>query len=245
MEPRSEDPRLGEVAERVLAARAPAGTTTVVAVAGPVAVGKSTLALALAAALGAAGAPAEVVSTDGFLLPTAVLEARGILLRKGFPESYDLAALEAFLAAARTDPVGLPVPEYSHETYDVVAEPTRALGPVAVLVLEGVNALSATTGSADLGVYVHAPDDVVEAWYVERFRALCDRPPPDSFFSRFAGMGARDQEILARHTWQVVNLPNLQEHIAPSRRFADVFVEKGPDHRIARIVDRPGGKVGG
>ncbi|MEI8000126.1 MAG: hypothetical protein WCI50_02140 [Actinomycetes bacterium] len=230
-------PTILDLGERVLAARASPPTPTIVAMAGPVSVGKSTLADGLAAALRGLGLLAEVVSTDGFLLSTAVLVERGLFWRKGFPESYDTDALLDFLDAVRAAPEGLAVPGYSHVTYDVLPEPVRALGPLDVLVLEGVNALSATRGSVDLSVYVHAAADLVEAWYVERFRSLATDPPPGSFFERFVGLGPEGLDDVAHQTWVAVNLPNQREHIGPSRRFADVVVEKAAEHRIARIID--------
>ncbi len=230
---------IGRLADHVVESRGAAVGTgaAVVAMAGPVSVGKSSLAAELAAALADRSLVTEVVSTDGFLHPNAWLTERDLMARKGFPESYDTAALLAFVDAARRAPAGLAVPEYSHVTYDVVPVPERVLGSCDVLVVEGVNALSATQGGVDLAVYVDAAPEVVEAWYVERFLRLCTDPAPDSFFVRFAELD-RDARIdLARWTWRSVNVPNLTEHIGPSRRFAHVVVEKGPDHGIARIVD--------
>jgi type I pantothenate kinase len=108
---------------------------------------------------------------------------------------------------------------------------------VDVLVLEGVNALSSTNGFVDLGVYVDAPDEVVEWWFVERFEAYCANPPADSFYMHFAQMDEDAIERVARAVWQSVNLVNLREHISPSRRYADVIVEKTRDHRVGAIAD--------
>ncbi len=238
-------------AAAVLAARATErlrpGATAVVAVAGPVAVGKSTLAELLAAGVRARGLGAEVVSTDGFLLPGAELAARGLTERKGFPESYDVAALRAFCAAVRdtldrVDPVAVPV--YSHETYDVLPGVHHAVAPTDVVVLEGVNALSATTGCTDLGVYVDAPLGLIEQWYVERFLRLVAAAGAagvtggGSFYDRFTGLAVDAQADIARSVYRSVNLPNLTEHIAPSRDLAEVVVVKGADHEWAEIVDR-------
>lgn len=217
--------------------------TAVVAVAGPVAVGKSTLALAVADALRARGAATEVVSTDGFLYPYAELDARGLIARKGFPESYDVEALRGFLATVRdtlrrTDDVTVPI--YSHETYDVVPDRRRAVPPTDVVVLEGVNALSATTGLVDLGVYVDAPLTLVETWYVERFVHLVAEATPGSFYMRFATLPPGDLVDAALAVYRSINLPNLTEHIGPSRALADVVVEKRADHGIGEIIDRGG-----
>jgi type I pantothenate kinase len=224
------------LADRAVA-RTRSDGAAVLAIAGPVAVGKSTLARILAAALVARGVRAESVSTDGFLFPGAVLTARGLMNHKGFPDSYDVDQLHQFLASARAGAQDIPVPEYSHETYDVVSDGTRALPRVDVLVLEGVNALSSTVGLVDLGVYLHADDDVVEMWFVERFRAYCADPPPGSFYEHFDGLDADAIDSLAHNVWRTVNLVNLRDYIAPSRRFANVIVEKMPDHRVGTIVD--------
>ena len=228
---------IGLLAETVAAVRADAPGAAVVAMAGPVSVGKSHLAGDLAGALAERGLVTEVVSTDGFLRPNAWLVEHDLMTRKGFPESYDTDALLAFVAAARTAPAGLPVPAYSHVTYDVLPEPERTLAACDVLVLEGVNALSATRGAVELAVYVDAEAGLVEQWYVERFLRLCTDPDPGSFFARFAALDADARVDLARWTWRSVNVPNLVEHIGPSRRYAHLVVEKGPDHAIAEIVD--------
>jgi type I pantothenate kinase len=217
--------------------------TAVVAVAGPVAVGKSHLADELAAGLRAGGATAEVVSTDGFLLPFAELDARGLVARKGFPESYDVDALREFLGAVRdtlhrTHDISVPI--YSHETYDILPDERRPVPPLDVVVLEGLNALYATTGLVDLGIYVDAPLPVIETWYVERFLHLVAVATPGSFYTRFSGMGHDDLVDAALAVYRSINLPNLTEFIAPSMDLADVVVEKLPDHAVAQIRDRGG-----
>ena len=227
-----------QVAARA-ATRLRPSVTTVVAVAGPVAVGKSTLAEAVATALRRLGTTAAVVSTDGFLLPTADLTARGLATRKGFPESYDVDALRDFLAAVRDthrrDDVSVPV--YSHETYDIVPGERLAIPPTDTLVLEGLNALYATVGLVDFGVYVDAPLPVIEQWYVDRFVHLCATATPGSFYTQFAGMDRDALESTARSVYRSINLPNLLDHIRPSRLLADVVVEKRADHGLGGITE--------
>ena len=218
-------------------ARARAGATTLVAVTGAVAVGKSTMCEHFASALEAAGSRAAVVSTDGFLYPYAELERRGLMMRKGFPDSYDVPALHAFLAAARNGASDLSAPIYSHETYDIVPDQRQHIGVVDVIVIEGVNALSATAGLVDLGVYIHAEEAVIERWYVERFHRLCEEAAPGSFYAQFAGLDAAQIDAVAQHVWDTINLVNLRDHIEPSRVFADVIVEKLSDHRVGAVVD--------
>jgi type I pantothenate kinase len=217
--------------------RARPGVTTLVAVTGPVAVGKSTLCEQLVAELDADGGAAAVVSTDGFLYPYAELEARGLMMRKGFPDSYDVPALHAFVAAARDGAPDLSAPIYSHESYDIVPDERETIGRVDVLVIEGVNALSATAGLVDLAVYVHADEAVIEGWYRERFHRLCAEATPGSFYAQFAGLDAAQIDAVAQHVWDAINLVNLRDYIEPSRVHADVIVEKLPDHRVGAVVD--------
>ena len=213
-----------------------ANHTTIVAVAGPVAVGKSTLADALADALINDGATVAVVSTDGFLYPYGELAARKLLMHKGFPDSYDVDALQAFLAAVRTGAREVAIPVYSHETYDIAPEP-RIVTRAEFLVLEGVNALGATVGLVDVAVYVHADEMVIEHWYTDRFHHLCAAAEPGSFYAQFAGLDEAQIDALAHQTWTSINLVNLREFIAPSRVHATVIVEKEPDHSIGAIID--------
>jgi type I pantothenate kinase len=217
--------------------RARPGVTTLVAVTGPVAVGKSTLCEQLVAELDADGGAAAVVSTDVFLYPYAELEARGLMMRNGFPDSYDVPALHAFAAAARDGAPDLSAPIYSHETYDIVPDEREKIGRVDVLVIEGVNALSATAGLVDLAVYVHADEAVIEGWYRERFHRLCAEATPGSFYAQFAGLDAAQIDAVAQHVWDAINLVNLRDYIEPSRVHADVIVEKLPDHRVGAVVD--------
>jgi len=234
-----DDPVIDAPAElaRRAQARSRPGATTLVAVTGAVAVGKSTLCEQLATALAADGTAAAVVSTDGFLYSYAELEARGLMMRKGFPESYDVPSLHAFVAAARDGVPDLSAPIYSHETYDIVPDEREPIGRVDVLVIEGVNALSATAGLVDLAVYVHAEEAVIERWYVERFHRLCAEATPGSFYSQFAGLDPAQIDGVAQHVWDTINLVNLREYIEPSRAYADVVVEKLPDHRVGAVVD--------
>jgi type I pantothenate kinase len=218
-------------------ARARAGEVTLVAVTGAVAVGKSTMCEQFAAALDAAGSAAAVVSTDGFLYPYAELEARGLMLRKGFPDSYDVGALQSFIAAARDGAPDLSAPIYSHETYDIVPDRRQHIGVADVIVIEGVNALSATASLVDLGVYLHADEAVIERWYIERFHRLCEEATPGSFYAQFAGLDAAQIDGVAQHVWDTINLVNLRDYIEPSRVYADVIVEKLPDHRVGAVVD--------
>jgi type I pantothenate kinase len=212
----------------------------VVGIAGAVASGKSTLAEAVRRRAAAAGTSAHVVSTDGFLLPNAVLSTRGLLMRKGFPESYDVAGLEAFVDAVHAAATDVPVPQYSHEIYDVVPGEPMSFRSDSLVVVEGVNTLSALAGRLDVGVYLEADEADLERWYVDRFHELCEEAKSDerSFYRRFVAMAFDDIDALARGTWDAVNLVNLREHIAPSRVLADCVVVKGPDHAVVAVEVR-------
>jgi type I pantothenate kinase len=197
-----------------------------VAITGSVAVGKSTLASTLAAALRARWT-VDVVNTDGFLFPNEVLEARGLMQRKGFPESYDQAALDRFVAALKAGIAPLRVPLYSHVRYDVVEEVQIVDRPDAVI-LEGL--LSIRDG-VDFSIYLDAPERELETWFLERLRTL--REDPRSFLHAYT-----EDELLplAKEVWRTINLVNLREHIAPYRDVARVVVVKSAGHAVERVV---------
>ncbi len=204
----------------------------IVGIGGGVAVGKSTAAEKLVGLVGST--PAEVVTTDAYLLPNAVLEERDLLGEKGFPHSYDNEALDSFLWAVRDGATGLTVPVYDHISYDVLTDIRRPLGSTSLLVVEGVNSLRFAQ-HFDIAVYLHADEVAMEDWYVTRFMRLCDEAPPGSFYENFRGLGTDGREGMARAIWQSVNLVNLREHIAPTRANATVVVEKAADHSVANI----------
>jgi type I pantothenate kinase len=212
-----------------------------IGIAGSVAVGKSTIAEALRAQLaeGPGHPTVAVVPTDGFLLPNAVLDERGIGHRKGFPESYDTDALIGFLGAVR-DGRRATAPVYDHVTYDVLADEEQVVDGVDVVIVEGINALQVDADRYDVAVYVDADEADVVGWFVDRLVGLwtTTRDDPGSFFHPFATTSEDEVRAMARAVWDGVNGPNLHEHIAPSRDQADVIVDKGPGHGIRRIVDR-------
>lgn len=216
---------------RLVAERASVARPLVVGIGGGVAVGKSTAAAAVSELF--APGRVEVVATDGFLLPNAVLVERGILHRKGFPEGYDVEAVEAFLDAVHRGDPEVAVPIYSHVTYDVV-EARRRFIPPDVLVLEGVNALQ-FSDRLDVAVYLNASEDAMEEWYVTRFLELCEAPPPGSFYAQFADLDRDGRRALARDVWRGVNLVNLRECIRPTLNRAHIVVEKRADHSVARV----------
>ena len=177
----------------------------------------------------------EVVSTDGFLFTNAVLAERELLTRKGFPESYDEAAIVAFLGLVRSGAPDLSAPMYSHEAYDVVGE-RRSLGTPDVCIVEGVNVLRFAE-HLDLALYLHADEEHLIAWYSERFVHECTLARDDvtSFYRGWADLSEPDQRALAAQFWAVINHPNLVEHIEPTSARADAIVVKRSDHSVERI----------
>lgn len=228
------------VAARVVASRAALDRPSVVGIAGAVSVGKSTFAAALAAAVVADGWTAEIVSTDGFLYPNDTLAARGLTTHKGFPESYDVAALRRALDALRAGATGVHVPIYSHEIYDVAPGSGRVVVASDVYLLEGCNAIGAARDRLDLAVYLDADEEVLERWFVARFLSLVAeaRGDPSSFYASMVDLAPDDLESLARSTWRSINLVNLRDHIAPTRALADVVVVKGPDHQVREVREQ-------
>lgn len=212
--------------------------STLIGLAGSVAAGKSTLAAQMAERERAAGKTVEVVSTDGFLLPNAVLEARGLLTRKGFPESYDAQAFTAFLDALRN---GQPahVPVYSHQIYDRLPGAQREIPTPDLVILEGINALQPafTEGRLDYRLYLHAEEGDLFRWYRERLVHLRDaaHADPTSYFTRFIKLAHEEWEAYIKTIWETINLPNLHTHILPTKALADEVLVKGADHRIAPL----------
>jgi type I pantothenate kinase len=207
-----------------------------IAIDGSVAVGKSTSARMISDLLDQPpdALTVEIVSTDGFLFPNRVLDARGLTMRKGFPESYDHDALQAFVASVRAGDAKLHAPVYSHETYDVLAAPLTLAAP-DVLVLEGVHAMRLAS-TVDLAVFIDAAEPDIERWYVERFLRL--RASGSAFYAQFASMSDAAATGFARAVWNEINAPNLHEHILPNRDHADVVVTKGPDHAVTSVTLR-------
>jgi type I pantothenate kinase len=216
---------------------------------GSVAVGKSTTARVLRALLArwADHPRVELVTTDGFLRPNAVLQERGLMERKGFPESYDVRRLMRFLDELKRGEREIRAPVYSHVVYDIVEGEEQVLVEPDIVIVEGLNVLQtgASAGADarfvsdwfDFSIYVDADEADIERWYVERFFALREGAFNDetSFFRHFASMSDEELEATARSIWGSINGPNLRENILPSRMRADLVLEKGPDHEVRRV----------
>ena len=218
----------------------PAGATFVVGIAGGVAVGKTTSARRLQSLLGGrvGAGRVERVSTDAFLFSNSELERRRLALRKGFPESYDLASLQQFLAAVRAGASDASAPVYDHRVYDVVAGERHAVGHPDVLLLEGCNVLQAGI-AVDLGIYLDAATSDIRCWFVARFIHLARQAAGDtgSFFAPWSEYGDDQLTTLAESVWDHINEVNLTQHILPTRERADVIVRKDAGHRIVDIVE--------
>lgn len=231
--PASGDPAL--LAE-VLAEFAAPDTTLVIGITGSVAAGKSTISRTIADNLRST-LKIEVVSTDGFLYPNDVLAARGLSLRKGYPETYDLGLLSGALQRARWGAVR--VPGYSYTTHDRAPELDRTITRPDILLVEGLGfSLNANQRSSaallDLLIYVDAQEADLETWFVNRFLDLRRTAETDSrsFYARFRHMSELEAETFAHQVWRGINLPNLRENIAPLREHADFLIAKAADHSI-------------
>lgn len=222
----------------------------IIGLAGSVAVGKSTTARVLQALLcrWPSHPSVALVTTDGFLFPNAVLESRGLMQRKGFPESYDRMALVRFLADVKAGYPEVHAPVYSHQRYDIVPGATQTVRHPDVVIVEGLNVLQAPpAGYAenqlfasdffDYSIYVDADEQLIESWYVERFLRLRDTvfQDPQSYFHRYAGLSEADARGTAADIWARINALNLRENILPTRMRAHLILEKGAGHHIERV----------
>ncbi|MDN3294829.1 type I pantothenate kinase [Streptomyces ficellus] len=238
---------LGDVGER----SSQRGTPFVIGVAGSVAVGKSTVARLLQALL--ARWPehprVELVTTDGFLLPMKELKERGLMSRKGFPESYDRRALTRFVADIKAGKDEVTAPVYSHLIYDIVPGRQLTVRRPDILIVEGLNVLQPAlpgkdgrtrVGLADyfdFSVYVDARPEDIEAWYLNRFRKLRATAfqNPSSYFQKYTQVSEEEALDYARTMWRTINKVNLLENVAPTRGRATLVVRKGPDHKVQRL----------
>ncbi|HEY6531529.1 MAG TPA: hypothetical protein VIY72_04455 [Acidimicrobiales bacterium] len=213
------------------------GASTLVGIGGGVAVGKSHLAAALAARLSNDHDLASVVvASDGFLLPNHELARRGLAARKGYPESYDLEAIDAFLLDVRAGRDVLEVPVYDHLLYDVLDERRRA-DRATVVIFEGVNVLH-FADRLDVGIYLDAAEADMRRWFVERVLRLRTEAAsvPDAYLAPVAHLDDAVVSEFAVGVWDAVNAPNLADHIEPTRTAAEVVVRKGADHSIVDVV---------
>lgn len=226
----------------------------ILGVAGSVAVGKSTTARVLRALL--ARWPdhprVDLITTDGFLLPNRELEARGIMNRKGFPESFDTARLLNFLADVKSGRERVEAPVYSHFHYDILPGQTAVVERPDILIVEGLNVLQPARlprdGKAipfvsdffDFSIYIDADPRIIEEWYVARFMRLRTTAfrDPGAYFHRYASLSPEAAQARAMEIWRTINLKNLEENILPTRQRASLILRKGSDHRVESVALR-------
>lgn len=237
---------LVSVVESAFLGRPAASVPYIIGIAGSVAVGKSTFARLLQAVLARwPDCPrVDLVATDGFLWPRAKLEQRNLMQRKGFPESYDLRQMLAFLAAVKGNVGPQRVPVYSHEAYDIIPGEFQSVDRPDILIFEGLNVLqpAAHTDAVasdffDFSIYLDASVEAIASWYVERFlllqRSVFRRP--SSYFHHYRDLSPRQAEQLAQDIWQRINLPNLLQNIRPTRERADLVVCQGDMHLVEEL----------
>ncbi len=226
----------------------------IVGLAGSVAAGKSTTARVLQALLARwpSHPRVDLVPTDGFLYSNAILEERGLMSRKGFPESYDLPKLLNFLAELKSGKTPIEAPVYSHLIYDTLPDQGIVLDRPDIVIVEGLNVLQPAKlpkdGQAipfvsdffDFSIYIDAAEEMVESWYVERFLRLRQTAfrDPASYFHRYATLSEEEAKATGLSIWRTINLVNLQENILPTRQRADLILRKGADHEVETVAIR-------
>jgi type I pantothenate kinase len=226
----------------------------IIGVAGSVASGKSTTSRILRSLLQRwrTSPKVDLITTDGFLFPNAVLDERGLAARKGFPESYDRAALLAFLADIKSGKGDVRAPVYSHLVYDIVPDEFVSIDHPDILIVEGLNILQAGDMSKsgkplifasdfiDVSIYIDADEADLRDWFMVRFRALRESAftDPKSFFRRLAEMPAAEAEAFALQAWDNINLVNLRENILPTRSRADLILKKAGNHTVEEVMLR-------
>ncbi len=241
---------LYQARRQFLGSPTPQRVTYIIGIGGSVAVGKSTFSRVLRACLARwqDHLQVDLVTTDGFLLPNRVLEERGLMRRKGFPESYDQRRLLHFLSDIKAGIRKVSAPVYSHLQYDIVPGASQEIEQPDILILEGLNVLQSPNPARDssrvfvsdffdFSIYLDAAEHIVERWYVERFLRLRETvfQNASSYFHRYAQLSESEAVETARQIWREINLVNLRENIRPTKERAHLILEKGEQHSVEKI----------
>lgn len=229
-------------------------TPFIIGIAGSVSVGKSTTARILKELLARwpSSPKVDLVTTDGFLQPNAVLRERNLMDRKGFPESYDVGSLLRFLSGIKSGMENVRAPLYSHLTYDVLPDQYVEIDRPDILIFEGINVLQPgelprdgkfvpfLSDFFDFSIYVDAEEELIRKWYVQRFMRLRETAfrDPDSFFHKFSKLSESAAKAVAEEIWETINLKNLRDNILPTRPRADLILHKGADHLVDQVALR-------
>ena len=225
-----------------------------IGIAGSVAVGKSTTARILRELMARwpSSPKVDLVTTDGFLLPNAELRERGLMDRKGFPESFDRRAILEFLSQIKAGQRNVRAPLYSHLVYDVLPDQYVTIDMPDILIFEGINVLQVSdlprdgksvpfvSDYFDFSIYIDADEGDVRSWYINRFLRLRETAfkDPDSFFHRYSSISEEAARGVAQELWENINLKNLHENILPTRLRADLVLHKGANHSVDLVALR-------
>lgn len=229
-------------------------TPYIIGVAGPVAVGKSTTARVLKELLARwpSSPKVDLVTTDGFLYPNEELRRRGLMERKGFPESYNVREILDFLSDIKSGRSNVRAPLYSHLNYDVLEDEFVTIDRPDILIFEGINVLQTrdlpedgvavpfVSDFFDFSIYIDAPEELIHKWYVDRFKRLRETSfrNPANFFHRYSQLSDDAALAIAEGLWANINLKNLRENILPTRPRADLILKKGANHLVEQVALR-------